>query len=370
MKKTRLLIIFIFILFLVIPVRGEETIDIAAIYAVTGSAAESNALTIQGVRYAVDEINGQGGVLGKKINLLVFDNRSTAIGSNIAAKQAAAANVAAIVGSDWSSHSIAVAQVAQDLGIPMISSYSTNPEVTKAGDYIFRVCFTDDFQGKAIARFARHDLNATSAVTFVDVTSDYSLKLAEIFRKNFELLGGRVFFELEYKQKQRLFDEEIKRAVKAKAEVLFIPGHDESGLIAKQAQEAGITSFFLGGDGWDTPSFFKKGGVELKQGFYSTHWSEYLDTERSSSFLKKYVHSESSVVNMALGYDAMTLLADAITRAGSIDQKKIRDAIANTISFNGVTGTINFNDLGDPIKNVIFMEIKNGKPRYLKTLEP
>jgi branched-chain amino acid transport system substrate-binding protein len=371
MKESRFILVFLFIFFLVSPAHGEESIDIAAIYALTGAAAESNALALRGVGYAVDEINRQGGILGRAINLLVFDNQSTPIGSTIAAKQAVKANVVAIVGADWSSHSMAIAKVTQEVGIPMISNYSTNPEVTQIGDYIFRVCFTDDFQGKMIARFARQDLKVTTAVIFVDVTSDYSLKLSEIFRKNFEQLGGRVLLELEYKLKQQQFDKEIKKAVKANADVIFVPGHDESGLIVKEAQDAGTTSIFLGGDGWSTPVFFRKGGTKLKRGYYSTHWSVYLDTEQSRSFVKKYnIHSESHSVTTALAYDAMMLLAAAITRAESTDRKKIRDAIANTRSFKGVTGTISFNDHGDPVKSAVLMEIKNGKPRYLKTLKP
>jgi branched-chain amino acid transport system substrate-binding protein len=323
------------------------------------------------VGYAVDEINREGGILGRKINLLVFDNQSTPIGSTLAAKEAAEANVVAIVGPDWSSHSIAVARVAQEVGIPMISSLSTNPEVTKIGDYIFRICFTDDFQGKVIARFARQDLDATTVVIFVDVTSDYSLKLSEIFRENFEQRGGRVLLELEYKLKQQQFDEEVKKAVKADADVIFIPGHDESGLIAKKVQDAGTSSVFLGGDGWSNAVFFRKGGSELKRGYFSAHWSVYLDSDQSRSFVKKYnIHSQSYDDNTALGYDAAMLLTEAITRSTSTDRKKIRDAIANTRSFKGVTGTINFNLHGDPMKSAVLMEIRNGKPRYLKTLEP
>ena len=371
MKISRFIAFFIFIFFFVTPAGGEEPVDIAAIYALTGAAAESNRLALQGVGYAVDEINRQGGISGRKINLRVYDNQSTPIGSTVAAKQAAEANVVGIVGSDWSSHSIAVAKVAQKAGIPMISSYSTNPEVTKIGDYIFRVCFTDDFQGKVIARFARQDLNINSAVIFVDVTSDYSLKLSEIFRKNFKQLGGRVLLELEYKLKQLKFDKEIKKAVNANADVIFVPGHDESGLILKEAQDAGTSSIFLGGDGWSSPAFFRKGGSELKHGFYSTHWSVHLDTDQSRAFVKKYnIHSESHSVTSALAYDAMMLLAAAIRRAASTERRKIRDAIANTRSFKGVTGTISFNDHGDPVKSAVFMEIKKGKAHYLKTLEP
>jgi branched-chain amino acid transport system substrate-binding protein len=371
MKKSSFIPFILFIFLLVIPVRAQEAIDIAAIYALTGPAAEANAYALRGVGYAVDEVNKQGGISGKKINLFMLDNQSTPIGSTLAAKQAAAAKVVAIVGPDWSSHSLAVARVAQDAGIPMISSLSTNPDVTKIGDYIFRICFTDDFQGKVIARFARYDLKASTAVLFVDVTSDYSLKLSEIFRQDFEKLGGRVLLELEYKLKQLQFDEEIKKAVKAAADLIFIPGHDESALIAKKLQDAGTSSIFMGGDGWSTAVFFKKGGAELKRGYYSTHWSAHLDTDQSRAFVKKYkIDSADPDDNVALGYDAMMLLADAIKRAGSVDRKRIRDAIADTRSFKGVTGAIRFNENGDPIKSAVLMEIINGQPHYLKTLQP
>ena len=371
MKKSSFIPFFLFIFLMAVPVRAEEAIDIAAIYALTGPAAEANAYALRGVGYAVDEVNKQDGVSGKKINLFMLDNQSTPIGSTLAAKQAAAAKVVAIVGPDWSSHSLAVARVAQDAGIPMISSLSTNPDVTKIGDYIFRICFTDDFQGKVIARFARYDLKASTAVIFVDVTSDYSLKLSEIFRQDFEQLGGRVLLELEYKLKQLQFGEEIEKAAKAAADLIFIPGHDESGLIAKKLQDAGTSSIFMGGDGWSTAVFLKKGGSELKRGYYSTHWSAHLDTEQSRAFVKKYkIDLKDPDDNVALGYDAMMLLADAIKRAGTVDRKRIRDAIANTQSFKGVTGAIRFNENGDPIKSAVLMEIMNGQPHYLKTLKP
>ena len=352
---------------------AEDTIKIAAIYALTGKAAtgeaNSNSTSLQGVRYAVDEVNKQGGILGKQIKLLVLDNNSTPIGSAIAAESAAKSGVAAIVGATWSSHSIAIARVAQPKGIPMISNFSTNPEVTKIGKYIFRICFTDDFQGKVMARFAHKNLNAGTAVIFTDLTSNFSLMLAAIFRDNFEKSGGKVVTEVHYKHKQVIFEREILQAQKANADVWFLSGHSESGYIVKQAQDAGISLVPLGGDGW-SESFLAKGGSELKRGYYCTHWSEFTDSEFSRSFVKKYKHLKSFGVGTALGYDAVMVLADAIRRAGSTDRGKIRDALANTRSFKGVTGTITFDAIGNPVKSAVIMEIKNGKRHYLKTLEP
>jgi len=349
---------------------AEDTINIAAIYALTGEAAEDNAESLQGVRFGVEDINRQGGVLGNKINLMIFDNHSSPIGSDIAARNAAKADVTCIIGASWSTHSLAIAKVAQAHGIPMISNISTHPDVTKTGDHIFRVCFTDAFQGTVMGRFARQDMNAASAVVFTKLTSDYSLMLSDIFRKNFEQSGGKILLELEYKSKQEKFDEQIIRAKNAGADVLFLSGHGESGFIARQAQDAGIRSVPLGGDGWSSQSFFTKGGSKLRRGYYCTHWSEFTDSEISRYFVKKYQHSDNFSVSTVLGYDAVVLLADAIRRAGSADRGKIREALANTRSFVGVTGSITFDANGDPVKSAVIMEISDGKQRYFKTLKP
>jgi len=375
MKKITCYFLSLMAMFVFSTAYAEDTIEIAAIYALTGEAVtgeltNSNATSLQGVRCAVEEINKKGGILGKQIKLLVLDNLSTPIGSAIAAERAVKAGVTAIVGSTWSSHSIAIAKVAQPKGIPMISNMSTNPEVTKIGNYIFRASFTDDFQGKIMARFARTNLKAGTAVIFTDLTSNFSLMLSAIFRENFEKSGGKVVDEVQYKHNRTIFAREILQAQKMNADVWFLSGHNQSGYIVKQAQDAGISSVFLGGDGWGAPNFLSKGGSELKRGYYCTHWSEFIDSELSLSFVKKYKHLKDFGVGAALGYDAFMVLADAIKRAGSTDRGKIRDALAKTHSFHGVTGTITFDAIGNPVKSAVIMEIKNGKPHYLKSLEP
>ncbi|MDM8551895.1 ABC transporter substrate-binding protein [Desulfobacterales bacterium HSG2] len=370
MKRMKFYFFCLMAMFTFTRAFAEDTINIAAIYSLTGEAAESNVPSLHGVRFGVEDVNRQGGVLGKKINLLTFDNLSSPIGSAIAAEKAAEADVVCIIGASWSTHSLAVARVAQARRIPMISNISTHPDVTKIGDHIFRVCFTDDFQGGVMARFARQDMNAATAVVFTNLTSDYSLKLSEIFRKNFEQSGGRILLELEYKSKQKRFDEQIIRAKNAGADVLFLSGYDESGFIIRQAQDAGISSVPLGGDGWSIQGFFSKGGSELRRGYHCTHWSEFADSEISRSFVKKYKHFDKLNASTVLGYDAVMVLADAIRRAGSADRAKIREALANTRSFEGVTGTITFDANGDPVKSAVIMEIRNGTPRYFKTLKP
>ena len=345
-------------------------IKLAAIYAVTGPAAEQNAISLQGVRNAVAEINQQGGLLGRPVELLILDNQSTPIGSFAAAEQARDQKASAIIGADWSSHSLAIAQVAQAAGIPMVSSYSTNPAVTRIGNYVFRVCFTDNFQGVVLAHFAVDDLKAEKALIFTDISSDYSLGLSQIFRENFEKLGGRVVDEIEYKLKQPDYSAEIQRAKHNNAEVVLLSGHFESGRIAKELQQAGVTAVPLGGDGWDDGPFMASGGNALRQGYFSSHWSEQVETSRSQEFVRTYKAFGSFGTGTALAYDATMLIADAIRRAGNTEGQAIRDALQTTREFPGITGTITFDAQGDPLKSAVIMELLDGKIHYLKTLMP
>lgn len=349
---------------------AEEMINVAAIYALSGLAAEAHAGPVNGVKWAVEEINAAGGLIGRKIHLILIDNLSTPIGSGIAAEKADQEKAAAIIGSAWSSHSIAIAKVAQELGIPMISCQSTNPEVTLVGPYIFRVCFTDRFQGEVMARFARLYLNAGSAIVFTKLDSDYSIGLSEIFIRNFRLLDGAVIKDIEYKSNFQKLDGQIAAARKADADVVFFTGHDETGYIAKLLQTHGVRAVPLGGDGWMVDSFLTKGGNQLKQGYFCSHWSADSKDQYSQKFVGRYGNREGFGVGAALSYDAMMVLAHAIRSARNADRIQVRDALARTVNFQGVTGTISFNDNGDPFKSAVIMEIRNGRTGYLQTLSP
>lgn len=371
MKSSFYALMIIFILILGIPflIRAEDPIKIAAIYAVTGVAAEANTSSLKGVRFAVDEINKHGGILGKKLELLVFDNKSTPIGSKMAADRAVQAKVTAIIGAAWSSHSIAIARVAQVNGIPMITNISTHPSVTKIGNFIFRVCFTDSLQSRLIAEFVRNELHAETAVVLIDLRSDYSMGLGLDFREHFERMRGKVLLEIPYKQKQRDFTNQLIEAGGVNPDIIFIPGHGESGLIAKQAQDLDIPAICIGGDGWGIPDFMKMGGSTLKLGYYITHWAEEVGNKPNREFLKQSRQFYDDVNdNFALSCDAVYILADAIRRAGSLDREKIRELLSCTKNFQGVTGKISFDENGDPMKNAVVMKISNGKIVYLKTI--
>jgi len=349
-----------------------ETIKIASIFAKTGVAAKNNALLFEGVRFAVSELSKQGGLLGKKLELYEYDNMSSSIGSKVAATKAVNEGVIGVIGASWSSHSLGMAPVLQKSGTVMISPTSTNPKVTRVGNYIFRACFIDPFQGKIMALFAQRELQAKTAAILKDVRSDYSMGLFQVFKENFIKNGGSILLELDYKQKQRDFRKQLTQIKEIGPDVLFIPGHDDSGFIAKQAQNIGISAVPLGTDGWDNPNFLKKGGNDLQKAYFSTHWSMDVKSEKSQSFVKRYLQQSDTdkLSYEPLAYDAVMLLADAIRRANSLDRGKIREALAQTENFEGVSGVITFDENGDPSKSAVIMEIVDGAFRYYKSFQP
>lgn len=345
-------------------------IKLAAIYALSGKAAEGNYHALTGIRMAVKEINEFGGILGRKIDLKVFDNKSTPEGSTMAAKKAAGAGVVAIIGPAWSSHAFAVAKIAQGAGIPMVSSSATNPGVTRMGNYIFRACYVDHFQGYVLADFLRKDLRGDSVVILVDPRDQYSVGLAKEFRKHFEEAGGLIMASLHYNQNQTGFKKLISKVKPYDPQYLFIPGHDESARIAVASKAAGLRAVPVGGDGWDSKLFFRVGGSKIKKGYYTTHWSPSVQALVSYGFLDKYHKNRAFGAHMALGYDTVFLVADAIKRAGTINRRQVRDALAATRSFEGVTGMMSFDKHGDPVKGAVIMKIKNGKPYFEKSVMP
>lgn len=354
-------------------VHATEAIKVASIYAFSGLGALSQELSIKGVRSGISEVNSRGGVLGKKLMLVELDNRSTPIGAKVAADNAVKENVVAIIGSAWSSHTLPAAKVAQASGIPLITNISTLPGVTDIGDYIFRVCFTDLFQGRVMAQFARQDLKAATAVVFENLNSDYSMSLSREFCGNFEKLGGKVLLRTTYKDRQDDFSQIIGQATQVRSDVLFIPGYDESGTIITKARAAGLTAIPLGGDGWDMPDFFIKSAGNATGGYYCTHWSKEMDSEQSRIFVNKYYpYSQNDIgtAPAALAYDAVLLLADAIQRAGSTDRGAIRQALAATRDFHGVTGTISFQENGDTDKSAVIMKIVPGSAVMVKRISP
>jgi branched-chain amino acid transport system substrate-binding protein len=346
----------------------SDAVKIAAIYSITGEAQGDNASAVYGVKYSVAWFNKHGGIKGRKIDLILLDNKSTEEGSRLAAEEAVKAHVIAIIGASWSSHSMEVAKVAQRNRLPMITSVSTSPKVTQVGNYIFRVCFTDPYQGKFMALFAQKDLKATTAVIFQQNTGEYSKGLAEQFTINFEKAGGKVLKLIPYTIESPDFTAYLKEVKRLAPDVLFLPGHYETGRIMKQARIMGIQAVFLGADGWGTPGFFQEGGTYIDNAYYASHWA-LEDTDRvSRDFVKDFGINENTIAPAALVFDAFGVLVDACGKVSNLsDGESLRKAIAGTKNFPGVTGIITLNKDRDPIdKKAVIIKIEHGKQRFYK----
>ncbi len=348
----------------------SDTIPIASIFSFSGTAARTNRPSILSTRWAIEEINASGGIDGRQLALLEFDNASTPIGSKVAAEKAVAAGAVAIIGPAYSSHCIAAARVAQHHGTPLITNVATDPDVTRVGDFIFRVCFSDTFQSRLLARFARQELGLSTAVIVVNANSTYSLGLAREFRIHFDRLGGSLAADLYYKNREASFDEQVNLVKAANPSLVFIPGYLESALIARKLAEAGVTATLLGADGWDLEAFKEMGGETIRLGYYTTHWVKENQVGRSREFVSRYDAIQPLNASSALAYDAVMLLADALRRAKSTERGDIRQALAETTHFEGITGKIALDVNGDPIKPAVIMKITNGEYSYLKQVNP
>lgn len=361
----------------VAPAASSDTeagpIHLAAIFSETGIAAPHNLPLIEMTKLAVERINARGGVLGRPLQLLLLDNGSTPIGSALAARQAVEENVAAVIGAHWSSHSLAMAPILQEAGIPMISPGSTNPDVTRGKDFIFRACFIDSFQGLAMALFAHDELGAKRAVVVTNIDEEYSTMLGRFFSEAFERAGGRVQAEIGYRGTATDYAAIIAKIAADPPEVVYLPGYTrDSGLFIKQAVKMGLKATFLGGDAWDEIEKYAETSVEGS--FQSAPWHPQVpfpkSVEMKSYFTATYGRDISNN-SSPLAYDAVLLMTEAITRAGSTDHRAIRDALAATTDFQGATGPIRFNGNGDPVgKAIIIIEFKNGGRIFRKAVTP
>ncbi len=368
-KPFTVIVFMVLITVIAAPTEAAPPIKVAGIIALSGEAAIDNSTSIPGVELAVEQINKGGGVLGRSIDFFWIDNHSSAIGSMIAARKAATAGALAIIGPAWSSHALGSAKVAQANKIIMLATAATSPKITRIGDYIFRVCFTDTLQGKVMALFAAEDLKAGTAAVIKDAGSEYSLGLADEFQKHFNRMNGEVICEVSYLKNQKDFGPLLEQIKASDPQVVFVPGHLESGRIVDEAQKMGIQAVYLGGDGWLGDGFMQVGGRSLKHGYYSTHWTKSNENLKRLDFMRLNRHSEQIDGVTALSYDAVYLLIDAIQRANSLDVSRIRNALAQTERFEGITGTIRMDAFGDPDKNVVIMEIRDGQTKFLKTID-
>jgi branched-chain amino acid transport system substrate-binding protein len=352
----------------------QPVVEIGVIVAQTGKAYDYGQAAIQGAQLAVDEINRLGGVINHRMQLVIFDNQSAALYARQAAFKAVEHPVAGVVGSIWSTHSLAVAQVLQEHHIPMISPGSTAPEVTRTGSFIFRTCYTDDFQGKLMADFAYRSIGYRRAAVLTNISETYSKILARYFAANFVSDGGKVVLEEGYKGSAIDFKDILLPIKALHPEVIFIPGYSQdSGLIIKQARKLGLDTVFMGGDAWET-AVAEYAGSALEGSYFSTFWHPSVPYPRSHKFIALFrsAYGDGEISAYApMAYDAVLLFADAIRRAKSTNPETIRHALSQTRGFQGATGTYTFDDHGNPInKGASILKFSSGRWSFFKSFEP
>jgi branched-chain amino acid transport system substrate-binding protein len=345
---------------------ADDKVRVGAVMSLTGDTAQYGLSALNGARMAIEEANASGGVAGRRVELIVQDTRSDSAETEVVVRRLAREyNVHALVGEIVSSRSFAAARAAQSEGLPMLTPSATSPEVTSPGDFIFRSCYTDAFQGAAVARFAAVSLGARRAAMLVAADQHYSQELAAFIGEAFVSRGGEVVAVQEYREGAADFSAQLVELSASRPDVVFVPGYYlEAGLLARQARALGLDAPFIGGDGWDSPRLYEIGGQALAGDFFSAHFSAEDPDPQVQRFVADYRRLFGSAPDSfaATSYDATRIVLAAVARAPTLARRDIRDALASTKDFPGITGTVNFNAERNAVKPVVVVRIgENGK---------
>lgn len=355
--------------------KNENEIRVGEYGSMTGNEATFGTSTNKGIRLAIDEVNEKGGIKGKKIKLITVDDEGkTDVAAQAVTRLITQEKVVAVLGEVASSRTKAAAPIAQEYKIPMITPSSTNVDVTKIGDYVFRVCFIDPFQGFVMAKFAAENLKVKKTAILRDVKSDYSVGLADVFATEIKKMGGEVVGDLSYQSGDVDFKAQLTELRSKKPEAIFVPGYyTEVGLIAKQARELGIKAPLLGGDGWDSPKLSEIGKDAVNGSYFSNHFTHESTDPVVQDFIKRYKAKYNNEVPdglAAMGYDAAKVLASAMEKAADLSPSSIRDEIAKTKDFGGVTGKITLNEKRDAVKPAVVVQVEGPNNKYVTTVTP
>jgi branched-chain amino acid transport system substrate-binding protein len=355
--------------------QNRTTIKIGYFGDLTGPTFNFGQSAYNGVLMAATEINQNGGINGRQIDIVFEDDKgSPEEAARLTAKLIDQDKVVAIIAGGTSGNSRAAAPKAQASHIPFISPSSTDPAVTQVGNYIFRACFVDSFQGEVMARFAVNTLKAQKAAVLYDFNSPYGRGLTQYFELSFGKLGGRVVSEQSYMQGDADFKGQLSTIKAAEPDVIYIPGYyGDVALIAKQARLLGLTQPLLGADGWDAPELWQLGGDALNGAYISTHYSIDNPSPAIQSFVEQYKQRYSNTLpdaHAALAYDAARILFDAFMRIGSTDNDKLREALAETKNFAGVTGVISMDANRNAVKPAVVLKLEDLKFIYQETIQP
>jgi branched-chain amino acid transport system substrate-binding protein len=361
--------------------QAGDTIKIGANLEMTGNNATFGKSASNGTKLAIKQINDAGGILGKKLTLVVADNKSEAAeAANSMQKLITQDKVVAVIAPIASSSVIAGAQVNQDNKVLAISPTASNPKVTvdpatnKVRDYMFRAAFIDPFQGAVMANFATKSLKAKTAAIYIDNSSDYAKGLGQFFKETFIKNGGQIVAEEAYLAKDTDFKATLTKIKVVNADVIFVPGYyQEVGMLIKQAREIGLMMPVLGGDGWDSAKLPEIAGAQaLNNTFFANHYSPDDNSPAIKTFVESYKkeYNETPDAFAALAYDATMMVIEAIKRANSVDTVKIKDELAKTKDYAAVSGLITLNATHDAVKSAVIIEMKNGLQTFKEKINP
>ena len=357
---------------------GPQPILFGHVGSMTGNEATFGDSTDKGIRLALDEQNGKGGVKGRPLALKTLDDQGKPEEAAVAATRLLTEDkVTVLLGEVASSRSLAMAPIADLNHVPMVSPSSTNPKVTKDGattrPYVFRVCFIDPFQGTVMAKYARDTMKVSRVAILRDVGNDYSVGLADYFAAKFKELGGTIVADQSYKAGDQDFKAQLT-AIKGKdPEAIYVPGYyTEVALIGRQTRELGMKQPLMGGDGWDSSKLFEIAKGALDGSAFSNHYSHENPSPVIQDFVKAYQARFGSVPDglAAAGYDAARIAIDAIQRAPEVSGPAIRDALAATKDFQGVTGVITIDADHNAVKPAVVLKIQDNAAHYATTIYP
>jgi len=353
--------------------KGGKEIKVGGVAPATGEAATFGASTKNGMDMALAEWNAKGGVLTKPVKMSFADDKGDpAEAATVWTKLIEQDKVCAVIGTVMSKCSLAGAPISQNSKIPMIATSSTNPKVTLVGDYIFRVCFIDPFQGTVGAKFAFDELKAKKAACLFDVGNDYTKGLSEFFKAKFTALGGELVGYEGHATGTTDFKAQLTKILAGKPDVLYVSDYyNDVALIAKQARELGFKGPLVGGDGWDSPKLCEVGGPALEGCFFTNHYAADDTRPIIQDFVKKYKekYNASPDALACLAYDATYLVLNAVEKAGKADGPAIRDALKAT-DMAVVSGQVKFDENRNPVKSAVVIEIKGGKFVYRASVNP
>ena len=354
--------------------QSGDVIKIGEFASLTGKEATFGQMSHHGTELAIEEANAAGGVLGKKLKLHSEDDQSKqGEPATVVKKLIASDGVVAILGEVASSRSMEAAPICQQNKIPQISPSSTNVKLTGLGDYIFRVCFTDEFQGKLLAGFAKKTLKASKVALLTDTKSDYSVGLSDGFMEPFKAGGGTIVAQQQFNGGDKDFKGQLTAIKAANPDAILITGYyTEAALMIKQARQLGIQVPMFGGDGWESSKLIEIGGADVEGTYFSTHFSPEEKSPTIEGFVKKFEskYHEAPDAMAALGYDSTMVLIEAIKRAGTTEGPKLRDTIAATKDHAGITGKISLDEHRNASKSAVILTVKNGKFKLVETITP